>query len=207
MFSLFKKSTSSGPVSWLIVGLGNPGLKYEHTRHNAGFMALDLLAEESGVKVDRSRFKALTCETTVGGQLVLLMKPQTFMNNSGEAVAEAMHWYKLSPENIIVFSDDISLNPGRIRIKAKSSAGGHNGLKSIILLTGSDAFPRIKIGVGMPPDPGYDMPDWVLGTFNAEDGKAVADAVKRAVKACVEIIEKDVTTAANDFNSTSYNPQ
>lgn len=206
MFSFFKKP-SEGAVGWLIVGLGNPGLKYERSRHNVGFITLDYLAKEAGVSVNRSRFKALVGEATVSGQRVLLMKPQTFMNNSGEAVGEALRWYKLPPERLIVFSDDVSLEPGRVRVKANSSAGGHNGLKSIIYHANSEAFPRVKIGVGAPPNPEYPMPDWVLGSFNEADGRAVTDAIKRAAAAAEVIIAKDVASAANLYNSTVYTPK
>ncbi|MBE6936903.1 MAG: aminoacyl-tRNA hydrolase [Ruminococcaceae bacterium] len=208
MIKLFKQhAASSGGVQWVIAGLGNPGSKYEKTRHNVGFEAIDLLAKELGVSVNRSRFKALCGEAEIAGQRVLLLKPQTFMNLSGESTREALAWYKVPVERLIVLHDDISLNPGRIRIRAKGSAGGHNGLKSIIAQHGSDNFPRVKIGVGMPPHPDYDMPDWVLGTFDKNDGLAVADAICRSIKAAEEIIRRDVMSAANRYNSTDFKPE
>ena len=165
-----------GGVQWLVVFLGNPGLKYQNTRHNAGFLTADVVEKDCGVHIDRLRFHALTAQAELGGQKVLLMKPQTFMNNSGEAVAPAAKFYKVPPEHILVVSDEIHLQPGRLRIRTKGSAGGHNGLKSIIACLGTDAFPRIRIGVGAPPHPDYDMPDWVLGTFRGEDKAAMDDA-------------------------------
>ena len=176
IFDLFKQiaqkkeETSVGtPITHLVVGLGNPGDKYFHTRHNAGFLALDYISQKAGVKIDRSKFKALVGETNIANKRVLLMKPQTFMNNSGEAVAEAAGFYKLPPENIIVISDDISLDVGRMRVRRDGSAGGHNGIKSIIACIGSDKFPRIKIGVGQKPHPEFDLADWVLSEFGKED--------------------------------------
>lgn len=209
MIKLFQQraSAGSGGVQWVIAGLGNPGSKYEKTRHNVGFDAIDLLARELNVSVNRSRFKALCGEAEIAGQRVLLLKPQTFMNLSGESTREALAWYKVPVERLIVIHDDISLNPGRIRIRAKGSAGGHNGLKSIIQQHGSDNFPRVKIGVGMPPHPDYDMPDWVLGTFDKNDSLAVADAIKRSIKAAEEIIRRDVNSAANRYNSTDFKPE
>ncbi len=209
MIKLFQSRAleQSGGVQWVIAGLGNPGTKYDGTRHNVGFLALDLLARELGANVSRSRFKALCGEGTISGQRVLLLKPQTFMNLSGEATREALAWYKLPVERLIVLHDDISLAPGRIRVRAKGSDGGHNGLKSIIYQHGSDAFPRVKIGVGMPPRADYDMPDWVLGTFSAADGRAVTDAIRRSVAAACEIIEHGAASAANLYNSSDFNPE
>ena len=176
IFDLFKQiaqkkeETSVGtPITHLVVGLGNPGDKYFHTRHNAGFLALDYISQKAGVKIDRSKFKALVGETNIANKRVLLMKPQTFMNNSGEAVAEAAGFYKIPPENIIVIFDDISLDVGRMRVRRDGSAGGHNGIKSIIACIGSDKFPRIKIGVGQKPHPEFDLADWVLSEFGKED--------------------------------------
>ena len=152
----------SGGVKWLVVFLGNPGPKYECTRHNAGFMAADALAKDKGISINRSRFKALTATVDMGGESVLLMKPQTYMNLSGEAVIQAVKFYKIAPENVIVVSDEMSLPIGKLRIRTKGSAGGHNGLKNIIAHLGTDSFPRIRIGVGAPPHPDYDVADWVL---------------------------------------------
>ena len=194
---LFKKP---GGVSWLIVFLGNPGLKYEGTRHNAGFMAADAMAREKNISINRARFKALTATVDIGGESVMLMKPQTFMNLSGEAVIQAVRFYKIPPEHVIVVSDEISLPIGKLRIRVKGSAGGHNGLKNIIAQLGTDAFPRIRIGVGAPPHPDYDMPDWVLGTFRGEDKTAMDDAAVRAAEACAVYIRDGADRAMSRFN-------
>ena len=176
----FKKP---GGVSWLIVFLGNPGPRYEMTRHNAGFMAADAMAKEKNVNINKARFKALTATCDIGGESVLLMKPQTFMNLSGDAVAQAARFYKIPPEHVIVVSDEISLPIGKLRIRTKGSAGGHNGLKDIIAKLGTDAFPRIRIGVGAPPHPDYDMADWVLSSFKNQDAEDMKAAAKRAAEA------------------------
>lgn len=169
-----------GGVQWLVVFLGNPGLKYRNTRHNAGFLAADAVEKDCGVRIDRLRFHALTAQAELGGQKVLLMKPQTYMNNSGEAVAPAAKFYKVPPEHILVVSDEIHLQPGRLRIRTKGSAGGHNGLKSIIAGLGTDVFPRIRIRASVRPrHPDYDMSDWVLGTLHGDDQIAVNDAPPR----------------------------
>ena len=173
IFDLFKKiensSTSGGKITHIVAGLGNPGAEYEKTRHNAGFMAIDKIAEDAGVKISRLKFRALTAEASLGGARVLLMKPETYMNSSGDAIAEAAAFYKIAPENIIVLHDEISFDVGVMRIRRKGSAGGHNGLKSIIAKLGSDNFPRIKIGVGQKPHPDYDLVSWVLGKFPDSD--------------------------------------
>ena len=171
----FKKKTAApapaapvyGPVEFVICGLGNPGSKYGNTRHNIGYCALDVLAGDCGAAVERSRFHAMTGEAMLDGKHILLMKPTTYMNLSGQAVQEAMKFYKLPPERLIVLSDDVSLPVGKMRIRTKGSAGGHNGLKDIILKLGSDSFPRIKFGVGEKPNPEYDLADWVLGQFRS----------------------------------------
>lgn len=194
---LFKKP---GGVSWLIVFLGNPGLKYEGTRHNAGFMAADAMAREKNISINRAHFKALTATVDIGGESVMLMKPQTFMNLSGEAVVQAVRFYKIPPEHVIVVSDEISLPIGKLRIRVKGSAGGHNGLKNIIAQLGTDAFPRIRIGVGAPPHPDYDMPDWVLGTFRGADKTAMDDAAARAAEACAVYIRDGADRAMSRFN-------
>ena len=180
--------------------MGNPGLKYENTRHNAGFMAADALAKDKGVSIIRSKFKALTAECSIGGEKVLLMKPQTFMNLSGEAVGEAAKFYKIAPENVLVVSDDVSLDIGKLRIRQKGSAGGHNGLKSIIAHLGTDAFPRIKMGVGAPPHPDYDMADWVLSVFKNKDAEDMAEAAKQAAKAVESYIVNGADKTMNLFN-------
>lgn len=180
IFDLFRqisaKKEETGPVSWLIVGLGNPGEQYCATRHNAGFMAIDEIARELDTHVDRAKFHALTGEATVGGVRVLFLKPMTMMNLSGIAVGEAAKFYKLPPERVLVLSDDITLAPGRLRVRAKGSAGGHNGLKSIIEHLGSEAFPRIRMGVGEKPYREMDLADWVLSKFTDDEKRAMHDA-------------------------------
>ena len=205
IFDLFKKiekkpPTPNAPISFILAGLGNPGDKYTFTRHNAGFLAVDYLAEKYNFKVDRSRFKAICGEMTLGGKRGLVMKPQTFMNNSGEAIREAADFYKIAPENIIVFVDDISLAPGKLRLRKKGSDGGHNGLKSIIYQLNSDSFPRVKIGVGAKPHPDYDLVDWVLGTFPDEDKKLIFEALTRAADGLPVILSGDYEKAMNLLN-------
>ena len=192
---------SSGSVSWLIVFLGNPGPKYECTRHNAGFMAGDALAKKLGVSINKARFKALTASAEINGEKVLLMKPQTFMNLSGEAVGQAARFYKIPPEHVLVVSDEVSLPVGSIRIRLKGSAGGHNGLKSVISHLGTDAFPRVRLGVGAAPNSEYDMADWVLSTFRNEDAETIRAAAEQAAKACVCFIEKGPDKAMTQFNT------
>lgn len=193
---------SKPACDWLIVGLGNPGAQYEKTRHNMGFRALDLLAKELGCKVDRAKFRGLTGQAVYGGQKLLLLKPQTFMNVSGDSVREAAAFYKLPPERVIVLFDDISLAPGRLRVRGSGSAGGHNGIKSIIAQLGSQDFPRVKIGVGAKPHPDYDLADWVLSGFSAQEEKAVGPVLERAGQAALCILEKGVQEAENRFNGT-----
>ena len=189
-----------GGVSWLIVFLGNPGLKFEGTRHNAGFMAADAMAKAKGLSINKARFRALTAVCDINGEQVLLMKPQTFMNLSGEAVSQAVRFYKIEPKHVIVVSDEISLPIGKLRIRQKGSAGGHNGLKNIIAQLGTEDFPRIRIGVGAPPHPDYDMADWVLSTFKNQDAEAMADAAKRAAEAAECFITYGADRAMNRFN-------
>lgn len=193
---------SSGGVEWLLVCLGNCGAKYDNTRHNAGFMAADALIEKRGLRCGRVRFKALTGDAELGGSRVLLMKPQTYMNLSGEAAGEAARFYKIPPERVLVISDDVSLPPGRLRVRAGGSAGGHNGLKSIIEHLGTDRFPRVRIGVGAPPNPEWDMADWVLGAFTADERKTMAAAAERAAEAAACVIEYGVSEAQNRYNGT-----
>ncbi len=209
IFDLFKSiesETKNEKIEWIVAGLGNPGQKYAKTRHNTGFTALDYIATEKKFTIDRVRFRSLTGECSIGGR-VLFVKPQTFMNLSGEAIAAAINWYKLPPEKLIVIYDDISLAPGRLRIRAKGSDGGHNGIKDIIKNLGTDSFPRIKIGVGSPSHPQHEMIDWVLGTFNDEDQCAVTDAIKRAASAVEVIINSGTEAAASKFNATTYIPE
>ena len=190
----------SGGVDWLLVGLGNPGDQYENTRHNVGFMVADELAERHNIPVQRLKFRALTNTVTVGDRKVLLMKPVTYMNLSGEAVHEAAAFYKIPPEHILVISDEVALAPGKLRVRRSGSAGGHNGLKNIIAHLGTDQFPRIRLGVGQKPHPDYDMADWVLGKFQGEDKKAVEEAVKRAADAAECLIREGVDKAMNRYN-------
>ena len=205
IFDLFKKiekprETSSSPVTHLVVGLGNPGDKYLYTRHNAGFLTLDYAAEKLGVRIDRSRFKALCGEAVIGGKRVLLMKPQTFMNNSGEAVVEAMNFYKLPIENVTVICDDINLDPGKLRIRKKGSDGGQRGLRSIITLTGSDEFSRIRMGVGAKPHPDYDLADWVLGDIPKDQRETFFEAMGRAYESLPLILNGETDKAMSKFN-------
>jgi PTH1 family peptidyl-tRNA hydrolase len=201
MLNLFQKGAEpSGPVEYLIVGLGNPGGQYEGTRHNAGFMALDAVAEKAGVKLDRLKFKGLCAQAVVGGKKVLLLKPSTFMNLSGQSVTEAMRFYKLPPEHVIVVYDDISFAPGKLRIRLKGSDGGQNGMKNIIYLSGSDAFPRIKLGTGDRPDRRYDLADWVLSRFSESERKLFDSAVENACDALELMVQGKAEEAMNRYN-------
>ena len=191
---------SSGPVSWLVVFLGNPGLRYEGTRHNAGFMAADAFSRKHNVRISRARFRALTAQCSIGGDQVLLMKPQTYMNLSGEAVGQAARFYKIPPEHILVLSDDITLPIGALRIRTRGSSGGHNGLKNIIEVLGTDAFPRIRIGVGSPPHPDYDTIDWVLSVFRDQDAEDMAEAASRAADAAECYIAEGPEKAMNRYS-------
>ena len=195
---MFFKST--GGFTWLAVFLGNPGPRYAGTRHNAGFMAADALAKAEGLRIDRLRFHALTGELRLGDTRVLVMKPQTYMNLSGDAVGAAARFYKIPSERVLVVSDEVSLPVGRLRVRPKGSAGGHNGLKSIIEALGSDAFPRIRIGVGAPPHPDYDMADWVLGVFHDREAEEMAAAASRAAQAVECYITQGPERAMNRFN-------
>ncbi|HPE15370.1 MAG TPA: aminoacyl-tRNA hydrolase [Oscillospiraceae bacterium] len=190
----------AGGASWLVVCLGNPGARYERTRHNVGFLVADRLAARSGIPVRRLRFKALTAEMTLGGARALVIKPQTFMNLSGEAVRDAAAFYHIPPERILVVADDVSLPAGKLRIRRSGSAGGHNGLKSIIYQLSSDQFPRVKIGVGAPPHPEYQMVDWVLGTPAGAEKEAVDAAIVRAADAVECIIRYGDEKAMNEYN-------
>ena len=189
--------------SWLIVGLGNPGREYEKTRHNAGFRAIDLLADKLGCKIDRLKYQGLYCQTTYDGKKLFLLKPQTYMNLSGRSVLQLSAYFNIPPQRIIVLFDDISLPPGRLRIRADGSAGGHNGIKSIISEVGSQAFPRVKIGVGAKAHPEQDLADWVLSTFSAKEEKDLASALERAADAALTIIDKGVPEAANRYNGST----
>jgi PTH1 family peptidyl-tRNA hydrolase len=206
IFDLFRKiekggAAKSAPVSWLIVGLGNPGDNYRYTRHNAGFMTVDALAESLGVRLDRMKFHALTAEAQIGDCRVLLMKPTTFMNNSGIAVAEAASFYKIASDHILVISDDISLAPGKMRVRAKGSAGGHNGLKSIIEHLSTEEFPRLRMGVGAKPHPDYDLADWVLANFPKDDLTRINEAAKCAQDGIRKLLNGDLDSAVQICNS------
>ncbi len=204
IFDLFKKieSTNSAnlPVTHIVVGLGNIGKQYERTRHNAGFLAIDYIAERLSVKIDRVKFHATVAEASFGGARVLLMKPTTLMNNSGVAIGEAASFYKIPPENIIVLHDEISFDPGVIRIRRKGSAGGHNGLKSIISHLSSEEFPRVKIGVGKKPTPEYDLVDWVLGKFPECDAEKLSSRFPDVFSACEMMISGRIDEAMNSFS-------
>lgn len=197
----FSEYAPSGAIEYIIAGLGNPGPKFEGTRHNAGFMALDLLAKEAGVKIDRLKFKSSCNDCMIEGRRVLLMKPSTFMNRSGEAVRDAMQFYKIPPEHVVVLFDDIALPPGRLRVRLKGSDGGHNGMKNIIYLTGSDMFPRVRIGVGEKPHPDYELAAWVLSKFTDSEKKALLPALENAGKAAALIVAGDGSGAMNRYNS------
>lgn len=204
MFNRFRKQSSTASVGtpeFLVVGLGNPGNKYTLTRHNAGFLCLDMLSQKQNFKIDRLKFKSLICDTAINGHRCIVMKPQTFMNNSGEAVRECAAFYKISPENIIVIYDDISLDVGKLRIRRKGTDGGHNGIKSIIYHLNSDQFPRIKIGVGKKPHPDYDLADWVLSEFKKDEQKALEPALENACSALWLLLDSQIDKAMNQFNS------
>lgn len=199
--AFFSRKTVTGAPEYMIVGLGNPGKQYELTRHNAGFLFADLLADKNNAKINKIQFKAVTGIVTLGGTKCLLMKPQTFMNNSGEAVREAAAFYKIPPERILVVFDDISLPCGKLRIRRKGSDGGHNGIKSIIYHLNSDAFPRIKLGIGEKPHPDYDLADWVLSTFKKDELALLHDAAENACSAAELIVSGNIEKAMSDFTN------
>lgn len=185
---------------YLIAGLGNPGTKYDMTRHNIGFHTIDCIADKLGVKVKKLKYKALYGEGEINGEKVLLVKPQTYMNLSGESIVDFVRFYKIPVENVIIISDDISLAAGKIRIRAKGSAGGHNGLKSIIYMLQSDAFCRVRIGVGAPQNENYDLADFVLGRFTKDEIPLLEKAMLNATDAVYEIIRNSPQSAMNKFN-------
>ena len=201
MFFKKEKFPQSTAYDFMIVGLGNPGKKYEFTKHNAGFLCIDLLAQKLDVKIDRLKFKALVGEARINSKRCLLMKPQTFMNLSGEAVRDAAAFYKIPPEKIIVIFDDISLEPGRLRIRRKGSDGGHNGIKSRIYQLQSDAFPRIKLGIGAKPHPEFDLAAWVLEPFSKEALKALRAAADNACEAVGLMVDGKTDEAMSRYNS------
>ncbi|MCM1523331.1 MAG: aminoacyl-tRNA hydrolase [Ruminococcus sp.] len=189
-----------GKPEYIIAGLGNPGAQYENTRHNAGFMTVDTLAEKYSFKIKKMQFKSLTGDVCIKGKRCLVMKPSTFMNSSGEAVVQAMNFYKIPIENVIICYDDISLEPGKLRIRRKGSDGGHNGIKSVIYLTGSQDFPRVKIGVGAKPNKDYDLAAWVLGNFSSEDIPKIKEAAQKGCEAIELIVGGQTDKAMNEFN-------
>ncbi len=195
-----KKPAPSGPVSFLIAGLGNPGKQYENTRHNAGFLGVDALSEKLGIKVNRLRFQGLCGEGMLEGKHVLLLKPSTFMNESGRSVKAAMDFYKLPPSQVLILFDDINLPVGKLRIRRKGSDGGHNGMKNIIYLSGSDQFPRIKLGIGEKPHPDYNLADWVLSRFTREEGERLSQALGDACEAAKLIAAGRTDEAMNLYN-------
>ncbi|MBQ8724356.1 MAG: aminoacyl-tRNA hydrolase [Oscillospiraceae bacterium] len=208
IFDIFKSleeqrgtTSASGKITWIIAGLGNPGMTYANTRHNAGFMALEQLAKSNSIDVKTMRFKSDCGDGNVGGERCLLMKPATFMNLSGEAISQAAAFYKIPPERIVIMYDDISLPPGKLRIRRKGSAGGHNGMKSIIALLGTDEFPRVRIGVGAKPNPDYDLADWVLSKFTEDDMKNLTPALENAAKAAELIVQGKIDEAMNKFTN------
>jgi PTH1 family peptidyl-tRNA hydrolase len=196
IFDLFKQissgdSTKNAPVEYIIVGLGNPGKQYENTRHNAGFLAIDYIAEKKGVKIDRAKFEGLTAVTEICGKGVLLLKPQTYMNNSGQSVEAAASFYKIAPQNVIVISDDVNLDVARLRVRKSGSAGGQKGLADIITYLGTEDIPRLRIGVGKKPHPEYDMKDWVLSRFTSGDMQALAEAYPRVLVGIEKMLAGD----------------
>lgn len=195
---IFEKS--GGAVDWLIVGLGNPGQKYEHTRHNMGFLTVDLLVEQLNVKLNKVKFKSAYNIVRFGGQKCLVMKPQTYMNLSGEAVHEAAQFYKIPADHVLVIYDDVSLPVGKLRVRPTGSAGGHNGIKNIIAHLGTQEFPRIKIGTGAPAGGGAEMIDWVIGVPSQAERKILVESFENAVKAAEDIIENGCQKAMNDYN-------
>ena len=194
----FKKKT--GAADFLIVGLGNPGIQYRNTRHNAGFMALDATAKALDIRVDRAKFHAYCGEGVCDGRHLLLMKPQTYMNNSGEAVCEAMRFYKLQPEQVLLLFDDISLPVGGMRVRRSGSAGGQNGVKSILQLSGSEAFPRVKLGIGAKPHPSYNLADWVLSRFSKEELAVMEETAEKAAAAARLIAAGNMEEAMNRYS-------
>lgn len=198
--NVFSVNNVKGAVEYIVVGLGNPGREYETTRHNAGFLALDTISAKYGFKVDRLKFKSLCGDFMIKNKRVLFMKPTTFMNLSGEAVREAMQFYKIPIENVIIIYDDVSLDVGKMRIRRKGTDGGHNGIKSIIYQTAKDTFPRIKIGVGQKPHADYDLADWVLGKFTKDEQKILASVFDKACDALELLIDSKIDEAMGKYN-------
>lgn len=197
---MFGKNKFSSSVDFLVVGLGNPDKKYEQTRHNTGFIAVDYIAEKRNVNINRVKFKSVVGEGNINGHKVLFMKPSTYMNNSGQAVVEAMNFYKLKPEQVVVIFDDISLDVGKMRIRSKGSDGGQKGMRSIIYLSGSDMFPRIKIGIGAKPNPNWELANWVLSKFTDNEMKEIEKMADNANTAIEHIIDGNISKAMNLYN-------
>ena len=197
---LFRKAMPAGPVEYIVAGLGNPGKEYEGSRHNAGFMGMEALADRLHVKIDRVKFKSYCGQADIGGRRTLLLMPQTFMNASGEAVRDAMQFYKLPPERCLILFDDISLPVGAIRVRRKGSDGGQKGMRSIITLTGSDLFPRVKIGIGQKPHPDYDLAAWVLSHFSKDEAPRMLEAARSAAEAACLIVEDRIDDAMNRYS-------
>jgi len=191
---------SAEPVRWIAVFLGNPGLRYENTRHNAGFMVADVLAKKAEVKIIRAKFSAFTAIASIGGKRVLLVKPQTYMNLSGTSASQAMKFHRVPLQNVLVISDEVSLPPGKLRIRRRGSAGGHNGLRDIISKCGGEDFPRIRLGVGSPAHEGYEMADWVLSKLTGEESKLLSDAVLRAAEAIELTMSQGLDSAMSMYN-------
>ena len=202
-----KPALPGGPVEYIIAGLGNPGSQYEDTRHNAGYLALDHIAKEYGVSVSRAQFKSFTGQAVIAGKKVLLLKPATYMNLSGQAVVEALNFHKLTVENLLVIYDDVALPAGSMRIRREGSAGGQGGMKNIIYLTGQDTFPRIRIGVGGKPHEGIDLKDWVLGRFTKEEWELILPVFDQTKQAAEQIVGGDITQAMNLFNKRHIGPK
>ncbi|MBO7319159.1 MAG: aminoacyl-tRNA hydrolase [Clostridia bacterium] len=196
-----KKKEFSSNFDYLIVGLGNPGRQYESTRHNAGFICIDALADKYGIKINKLKFKSLMGEGRIEGRRCLLLKPQTFMNLSGEAVRDAVEFYKIPTENVIVICDDIILDPGKMRIRRKGSHGGQNGMRNIIYHLKDDNFPRIKIGIGAKPNPDYDLADWVLSRFSQSEAKLIKQIADDTVSAVEYMVKGDIDKAMSNYNS------
>lgn len=197
----FGNRKTARPPEFIIAGLGNPGSKYEATRHNSGFVFIDMLADKYGIKVNKIKFKAVTATVAINGHNCLLLKPQTYMNESGQSLREAASFYKIPPERIIVVFDDISLDCGKLRIRRKGTDGGHNGIKSIIYHIQSDNFPRIKLGVGKKPNPEYNLADWVLSAFTKEELQLMKESAAKAVSAVELMVGGDIDKAMSDYNS------
>ena len=206
IFDVFDRISQNSPapggkIEYVIAGLGNPGMEYDGSRHNAGFFTIDMLAQQLGTSISRLSFKGKTAEVTIEGRRCLLLKPTTFMNNSGEAIVQALEFYKIDVQNLIVVCDDISLDCGKLRIRRKGSHGGHNGLRSVCELTGRDDYPRIKMGVGKKPHPDYDLAKWVLGKFGKEDSEKMNESVKNACECIKLMVQGKTDEAMNKYNS------